>query len=92
MAMIRSTIYQQDLRRFHARNVKSRAFQEGDLSSEWISRNHTNLLLLGKSPSSSPESSTMEHIISTTLVAGSTSHELGMQNCSAPFTLEFSLG
>ena len=31
MAMIRSTIYQQDLHRFHARNVKSRAFQEGDL-------------------------------------------------------------
>ncbi|XP_048566881.1 uncharacterized protein LOC125546794 [Triticum urartu] len=31
MAMIRSTIYQQDLRRFHARNVKSRAYQEGDL-------------------------------------------------------------
>ena len=31
MAMIRSTIYQQDLRQFHARNVKSRAFQEGDL-------------------------------------------------------------
>lgn len=31
MAMIRSTIYQQDLRRFHARNLKSRAFQEGDL-------------------------------------------------------------
>ena len=31
MAMIRSTIYQQDLRRFYARNVKSRAFQEGDL-------------------------------------------------------------
>ncbi|XP_048566865.1 uncharacterized protein LOC125546772 [Triticum urartu] len=31
MAMIRSTIYQQDLRRFHAKNVKSRAFQEGDL-------------------------------------------------------------
>ena len=31
MSMIRSTIYQQDLRRFHARNVKSRAFQEGDL-------------------------------------------------------------
>ena len=26
MALIRSTIYQQDLRRFHARNVKSRAF------------------------------------------------------------------
>ena len=31
MALIRSTIYQQDLHRFHARNVKSRAFQEGDL-------------------------------------------------------------
>ncbi|XP_044361648.1 uncharacterized protein [Triticum aestivum] len=31
MALIRSTIYQQDLRRFHARNVSGRAFQEGDL-------------------------------------------------------------
>jgi len=31
MALIRSTIYQQDLCRFHAKNVKSRAFQEGDL-------------------------------------------------------------
>src|SRR4051812_6756796 len=31
MALIWSTIYQQDLRRFHARNVKGRAFQEGDL-------------------------------------------------------------
>ena len=31
MAMIRLTIYQQDLCRFHARNMKSRAFQEGDL-------------------------------------------------------------
>ena len=31
MALIRSTIYQQDLRRFHARHVKGRAFQEGDL-------------------------------------------------------------
>jgi hypothetical protein len=31
MALIRSTIYQQDLRRFQARNVKGRAFQEGDL-------------------------------------------------------------
>ena len=28
MALIRSTIYQQDLRRFHARNVRGRAFQE----------------------------------------------------------------
>ncbi|XP_073360482.1 uncharacterized protein [Aegilops tauschii subsp. strangulata] len=31
MALVRSTIYQQDLRRFHARNVRGRAFQEGDL-------------------------------------------------------------
>ena len=31
MALIRSTIYQQDLRRFHARNLRGRAFQEGDL-------------------------------------------------------------
>ena len=31
MALIRSTIYQQDLRRFHARNVRGRAFQERDL-------------------------------------------------------------
>ena len=31
MALIRSTIYQQDLCRFHARNVRGRAFQEGDL-------------------------------------------------------------
>ena len=31
IAMIRSTIYQQDLHRFYTRNVKSRAFQEGDL-------------------------------------------------------------
>ena len=31
MALIRSTIYQQYLRQFLARNVKSRAFQERDL-------------------------------------------------------------
>ena len=31
MALVRSTICQQDLRRFHARNVRGRAFQEGDL-------------------------------------------------------------
>ena len=31
MALIRLTIYQQDLRRFHARNMRGRAFQEGDL-------------------------------------------------------------
>ena len=31
MALIRSTIYQQYLPRFHASHVKGRAFQEGDL-------------------------------------------------------------
>ncbi|XP_044950106.1 uncharacterized protein K02A2.6-like, partial [Hordeum vulgare subsp. vulgare] len=31
MALTRSTIYQQDLRHFHARHVRSRTFQEGDL-------------------------------------------------------------
>ena len=31
MAMIRSTIYQQDLCRFHARNIRGRTFQEEDL-------------------------------------------------------------
>ena len=31
MALIRWTIYQQDLRRFHTRNVRGWAFQEGDL-------------------------------------------------------------
>ena len=31
MALIWSTIYQQDLRRFHVRNVKGREFHEGDL-------------------------------------------------------------
>ena len=31
MALIWFTIYQQDLRRFHARNVKGHTFQEGGL-------------------------------------------------------------
>ena len=31
LAAARSTIYQQDLRRYHSRRVKSRTFQEGDL-------------------------------------------------------------
>ena len=31
MALVRSTIYQQDMYRLHARNVRGRAFQEGDL-------------------------------------------------------------
>ena len=31
LALIRSTLYQQDLRRYHDRHVQGRAFQEGDL-------------------------------------------------------------
>lgn len=31
MALIRSTVYQQNMRRFHARHVRSRSFHEGDL-------------------------------------------------------------
>ena len=31
LAIARSVIYQQDLRRYHSRRVKSRTFQEGDL-------------------------------------------------------------
>ena len=31
MALTRSTIYQQDLRRYHSRKVKPRTFREGDL-------------------------------------------------------------
>ena len=31
LAAARSTIYQQDLRRYHNRRVKTRTFQEGDL-------------------------------------------------------------
>ena len=31
MDLIRLAIYQQDLHRFHARNVRGRAFQEGDV-------------------------------------------------------------
>jgi hypothetical protein len=31
LALIRSTAYQQDLRRYHDRHVRGRAFQEGDL-------------------------------------------------------------
>ena len=31
LAIARSAIYQQDLRRYHSRRVKSRTFQEGDL-------------------------------------------------------------
>ena len=31
MALARSTLYQQDLRRYHDRHVRARSFQEGDM-------------------------------------------------------------
>ena len=34
-ALERSAIYQQDLRRYHSRRVKTRTFQEGDLVLRW---------------------------------------------------------
>ena len=37
-----SAIYQQDLRRYHSRRVKSRAFQEGDLLLRLI-QDHTSM-------------------------------------------------
>ena len=51
MAMIRSTVYQQDLCQFHARNVKGRAFQEGDLVLRVDQQKPHKLALLGKAPS-----------------------------------------
>ena len=91
MALIRSTIYQQDLRQFHARNVRVGHFKREIWLSEWISRNHTSSLQLGKAPSSLPKFSTMEHTAFTTSIARLTSHEPGMQICSAPFILKYSL-
>jgi hypothetical protein len=35
-ALERSAIYQQDLRRYHSRRVKTRTFQEGDLVLRWV--------------------------------------------------------
>ena len=54
MALTRSTIYQQDLRRFHARHVRSRTFQAATWCSEWISKDLTSWPRPGKDPSSSP--------------------------------------
>ena len=36
LAIARSVIYQQDLRRYHSRRVRSRTFQEGDLVLRFI--------------------------------------------------------
>ena len=38
MALSRSTIYQQDLRRYHGRKVKPRVFREGDLVLRLVQR------------------------------------------------------
>ena len=38
MALSRSAIYQQNLRRYHSRKVKPRSFQEGDLVLRLIQR------------------------------------------------------
>ena len=52
LAATRSAIYQQDLRRYHSRRVKSRTFQEGDLvlRSSKIFQMHTSYPHLGKDP------------------------------------------
>ena len=42
LAASRSAIYQQDLRRYHSRRVKSRTFQEGDLVLRLI-QDHTGM-------------------------------------------------
>ena len=55
LALSRSAIYQQGLRRYQSRRVKLRAFQEGDLVLWLIQRTaaSTSSRLLGKAPSSS---------------------------------------
>ena len=50
MALIRSTIYQQDLRRFHACNVRGRAFQEGDLVLRVLQKQPHKLALSWEGP------------------------------------------
>ena len=42
LAIARSAIYQQDLRRYHSRRVRSRTFQEGDLVLRLI-QNQSNM-------------------------------------------------
>ena len=41
LAATPSVIYQQDLRRYHSRRVKTRTFQEGDFP-VWLSTQHYN--------------------------------------------------
>ncbi len=52
MAAARSMIYQQDLRRYHSRRVRTRTFQEGDLVLRLIQdqMDMHKLSLLGKDP------------------------------------------
>ena len=50
MDLVRSTIYQQDLRRFHARNVRGRAFQEGDLVLRVVQKRPHKLALAWEGP------------------------------------------
>ena len=45
LAAARSAIYQQDLRHYHSRRVKTRAFQEGDLVL-WLIQDQTDMLKL----------------------------------------------
>ena len=66
MALIRSTIYQQDLRRLHACNVRGRTFQEGDLVLRVDQKRPHKLAPAWEVPSSSPRCFTMEHTTSTT--------------------------
>ena len=55
LALSRSAIYQQGLRRYYNRKVKPRSFQEGDLVLRLIQRTagQHKLSPLGKAPSSS---------------------------------------
>ena len=61
MALIRSTIYQQDLRRFHAPMFEAGHSRKEILYSEYVRNDLTRLLQPGRAPSSSPKYSTMEH-------------------------------
>ena len=65
MATARSAIYQQDLRRYHSRRVRTRTFQEGDLVLRFI-QDQTDmhkLSPLGKDPLWSARICTTGHTI-----------------------------
>jgi hypothetical protein len=66
MALIRSTTYQQDLRRFHDRHVRGRPFRKVILCSEWISSGLTSLPLRGKVLLSCRKFCITEHTTCTT--------------------------